>query len=381
AGETAYQNYLTQLDKLQKLIQAQTQSEWLDTFYSGWLFSFIPQAQKKGDDYPPLMATTAWQYKEATSALGSWAELKHDTALYTKMPEFMGGGGPPSSPSAPGYVEPNPNVFYRLAYISNAINKGLEQRGYTQVRPDTTGTGNELDFYQLFDGMGQLSTIFTSLGDIAAKELGGQSLSAEDYDVIQAPLGIVESQAAFAQQTGQNIKPPLVPVIAAVSGANNDVLEAAVGKVDRIYVVVPINGKLQIAQGGVFTYYEFKQPRSDRLTDEAWRQKLASSPPDLPAYTTRYILPGGKPADALAFRVGDVYVITAKGGTPPLNMRDKPSKSAGVVKALDKDTYLEFLEGPVKADGLTWWNVNVIGADVKGWVAENPTWYDRAHGQ
>ena len=52
-------------------------------------------------------------------------------------------------------------------------------------------------------------------------------------------------------------------------------MEAAVGYLNRIYVVVPLGDKLQIAQGGVFTYYEFLQPRNDRLTDEAWRINAA----------------------------------------------------------------------------------------------------------
>ena len=75
------------------------------------------------------MGTEAWAYKDLNSALGSWAELKHDTALYTKMPESAGGGGPPSSGPAPGYIEANPEVFYRLAYVAETIAAGLTERG------------------------------------------------------------------------------------------------------------------------------------------------------------------------------------------------------------------------------------------------------------
>ncbi len=94
AGQMTYLNYPSQMDKMQKAAQAQTQPEWLGSFYSGWLYSFFPQLQPKGASYPPAMQTTAWQNRELTSALGSWAELKHDTTLYTKMPEFIAGGGP-----------------------------------------------------------------------------------------------------------------------------------------------------------------------------------------------------------------------------------------------------------------------------------------------
>jgi hypothetical protein len=108
---------------------------------------------------------------------------------------------------------------------------------------------------------------------------------------------------------------------------------------------------------------------------------LTSNPPDLPAFTANYTLPGGKPVNALAFRVGDVYIITAKGGNPPLNMRSKPSKSAAIVDALEKDTYLEIIEGPEKVDGLFWWKVKVFDSEAFGWVAENREWYARAYGQ
>jgi hypothetical protein len=381
AGETQYKNYSSQIAKMQGLAQSQSQPEWLASFYTAWMYAFIPQVQVKQEYYPPLMRTETWQNKELNSALGSWAELKHDTALYSKMPEFMGGGGPPASPSAPGYVEPNPNVFYRLAFAAVSIHAGLEQRGYTLAHDGSSGSGGDLTFIDLWNGLGQLGKVFEQLGDIAVKELQAQSLTQDDYDLIQSPLGPLEDHVAFARQTGQDFEMPPVPVIAAVSGAGNEVLQAGVGKVDRIYVVVPIDGKLAISQGGVFSYYEFRQPRSNRMTDDDWRSRLTSNPPDLPAFTANYTLPGGKPVNALAFRVGDVYIITAKGGNPPLNMRSKPSKSAAIVDALEKDTYLEIIEGPEKVDGLFWWKVKVFDSEASGWVAENREWYARAYGQ
>lgn len=36
------------------------------------------------------------------------------------------------------------------------------------------------------------------------------------------------------------------------------------------------DGQLVLGAGPVLSYYEFKQPMSDRLTDEAWRAMLGS---------------------------------------------------------------------------------------------------------
>ena len=55
------------------------------------------------------------------------------------------------------------------------------------------------------------------------------------------------------------------------------VLEEAVGYVNFIIVAFKTpDGSLRAGAGPVFSYYEFKQPMSDRLTDEAWRELLAS---------------------------------------------------------------------------------------------------------
>ena len=40
----------------------------------------------------------------------------------------------------------------------------------------------------------------------------------------------------------------------------------------------PEEGHILLGVGPVFSYYEFKQPMDDRLTDEAWREILDSNP-------------------------------------------------------------------------------------------------------
>jgi len=57
------------------------------------------------------------------------------------------------------------------------------------------------------------------------------------------------------------------------------VLEVAVGRIDQLHAVVPViedDGSitLQVSKGGVFSYFEFRWPAEDRLTDEQWREML-----------------------------------------------------------------------------------------------------------
>jgi hypothetical protein len=385
AGETGYQNYLEQMSILQGAVNQQPENEWLSRFYSGWLYAFLPQVAFKQDPFPGAMRTQAWGYKDLNSALGSWAELKHDTILYVKRPEPAGGGGPPSSPYAPAYVEPNPQVFYRLAYISASISQGLMERGV--FPPPSKSFDATLTLERLLPGMEDLGKRFEKLGDIAAAELEGKPpTSMEDMDAIQSCLGIIECDVMFSRHMGRPMDMPPMPVVAAVSGAGEGgVLEAGVGYASRIYVVVPLEGRLQVAQGGVFSYYEFTQPRNDLLTDEAWREKLADekSPPARPAWTVNFLLPGGEAVDVLQMRIGDMYLMNEVGSKPPLNVREQPSITARIVNALGLNDYFEVIDGPVVADGHTWWKVQkaFMTDEATGWIVQNQAWYDRAYGQ
>jgi hypothetical protein len=81
----------------------------------------------------------------------------------------------------------------------------------------------------------------------------------------------------------------------------------------------------------------------------------------------------------LAFRVGDVYLITAAGAG--LNLRASPSTSAQVLAQLGESEYVTLTGGPVQADGHVWWNLRRESVEGEGWAVENPEWYERAHGQ
>ena len=386
AGETGYQNYLEQMAAMQKVINSQSEADWLNPFYSAWLYAFIPQLATKDPVYPPAMRTGAWGYKDLNSALASWAELKHDTTLYTKRPEPMGGGGPPGSPPAPAYVEPEPDVFYRLAYLAQALVKGLEEHSALPTQQENPVVG-PLTLDALLTGMGQLGDTFQQLGQIAAKELSGYVPGTEDErTLIEGCLGPVECYALQAQSYGQQAAMPPVPVISSISGAGEAyILEAATGYVDRIYVTIPANdGSFQLAQGGIFSYYEFLRPRSDPLTDARWRDQIAQEPADSPAWTVNLLLPAGKgfAAGVLAMRIGDVYKMTPAGGDPPLSLRGSPSRSVPAITVLHTSDYFEIVDGPLKAEGITWWKVKDLSYyNAIGWVAENQTWYERAYGQ
>ena len=109
--------------------------------------------------------------------------------------------------------------------------------------------------------------------------------------------GDIDDEDPFAQPVMD--EEPQAAVIAEVATAPDyirdgtpdpTVLEEGVGRIDELYVVVPVvteDGSiyLQVAKGGVFSYYEFPWPAADRLTDEKWQQMLDNGEaPDRPIW-------------------------------------------------------------------------------------------------
>jgi hypothetical protein len=326
------------------------------------------------------MQSPPWSYKDLNSALGSWVELNHDTVITNKAPEEAVVSGLPASSPAPAYAEPNPEVFYRLAYIAHTVASGLEARDLTGANSGDEGYGlNELlgEMYDLGDRL-------VEIGDIATKELKGAELNSEEYRILQSPLGGYENRVTLSRTSSpdspaQWLKMPPVPVISAPFSGGESLLQAGTGSLNRIYVIVPVGDELQIAQGGVYSFYEFPQYRQDRLTDRSWRLLLSSDPPDQPAWMENLILPHGYPVDLLVFRIGDTYILKRAAGN--LNLREFPSRDAPAIRKLVTGEYMLILDGPVQADGFTWWKFRTdLNSDqqVEGWAVEDPDWYQRA---
>lgn len=124
------------------------------------------------------------------------------------------------------------------------------------------------------DRLVNLENILGRLIEIANKELVNQEFSEDDRWYIGRFAEVLE--AAVTGVDEQGIKTTLVADVHTHT-AENKVVEEGVGYVDLIIVACGMSdGSIVLAAGPVFSYYEFKHPMSDRLTDEAWRVMLAS---------------------------------------------------------------------------------------------------------
>jgi len=294
-GETHYASYPEQMQKMRDWMSGLTVGEWTETLYNTWLYTFGPLIEVPGEGYPDFMRSSAWLDKQLNTVLGSWSELKHDTILYAKQVYAeLGGGAPPPQPEPPkGYVEPVPQFYARLAALTAMTRQGLDSRGLL----------NELDATSL----DSLEALARSLQTMAEKELRGEPLTEDEYATIRFYGGQLETltMAAADSDTQEPYAPrfmeeePQAAVIADVAtnpAPPASALEEAVGRVNPIYAVVPIfeadgSSYLQVARGGVFSYYEFPWPIDDRLTDEKWRIMLddGSAPPP-PEWTASFLV-------------------------------------------------------------------------------------------
>jgi len=276
-NETANPYYVTAMDSLQPQFVGLPAETWAQNLYWNWLYSLMPLLFPKGAGYPTFMLNQAWSDKELFTALASWGELRHDTILYAKQSSGLT-GSPPSAPFVAGYVEPNPYLYARLAALTDFIATGLASR--------------DLYFAEFDWRYTDLSELLLNLKTISEKELTGQPLSNDEQLLIVNIGSALENLVLFPDSLG--IETDVDEAMAVIADVHTDlehmvVLEEGVGYPLNIYVIVEIGGELVVTRGGIFSYYEFAWPASDRLTDEAWQtMQTGDDPQTLPVWTVSF---------------------------------------------------------------------------------------------
>lgn len=291
--ENKYPNYTEQIAKLSNAFGSMDDEVWAQNLYWNWLYVLMPLLTEKGAGYPLFMQNPAWLDKDLSTALGSWAELRHDTILYAKQSYTQKTSLPPMPQLVKGYVEPNAELYARLAALVKFTKDGLSDRG--------------LLLNEFSSKFKQLEDLLLSLKEISELELTNQPLSSDQYGIIINIGKTLESITTFTPDISSEIENEEDDQMAIVADVHTDpnseqVLEEGVGYPMNIFVVVPVDGKLRITQGAIFSYYEFTMPMSNRLTDGQWQDMISSDPPELPIWTGSFIdlsviVETGKPAE------------------------------------------------------------------------------------
>jgi len=258
-GDTEYVDYAVRLNELKNKFDAFGVCDWNRNLYWGWLYSLKALIDEPPQGYPNFVRTEAWARKQLNGALASWTELRHDTILYAKQSYTPGYTCVP--PPAAGYVEPVPEFYGRLLALTEMTREGL----------------SELDVLssQAAVRLANLELMLSRLIEIANRQLSNEPLSEEDHEYIENFADILEGVVLGVEDVG--IKTVLAADVH-THGMEGKVVEEGVGYVDLLVAGCPFaDGSVFLAAGPVLSYYEFKQPMSERLTDEGWRELLDSA--------------------------------------------------------------------------------------------------------
>ncbi|MDY9924715.1 DUF3160 domain-containing protein [Methanosarcina sp.] len=270
-NDSSYKNYSLRYNELDSEFSNFSAADWNRNLYWSWLYSLQPLLKDYDSGYPTFMQTDAWQDKELCTSLASWTELRHDTILYAKQSYGIEEELPVFGDKPVGYVEPVPECYNRLLALTRMTADGLEEM---DALDEDTGRRFE-----------SLESVLEKLIEISEKELKNEELTEEDkYYIFE--FGEIIKMSVDADEEARK-----TTLVADVHTEPNDelVLEEGTGYVDMVIVAYKLpDGRIFLAAGPVMSYYEFKQPMSDRLTDEKWREMLEKNPPEKPEWALTY---------------------------------------------------------------------------------------------
>ena len=246
-----------------------TDDEWKSDLYKGWLWSIKSSAVSFEDieGMPFFMRNEKWTDKNIHTALGSYAELKHDSILYMKQSGAEMGGGGADTIIPYNYVEPNVEVYAKLKWLALNTKEQLAARNMLKDE-----MGPVLD---------QIIEIQDTLMNVSVKELTNQAITDEENLELYRYGGMIDSIIQIMQMnlmrndvdTSNDFTTALIADVSTI--ASNDMfpkgsyLEIGNGLPCEIYVLCETNGNTYLAKGVLFNYYEFLSDK--RLTNHEWQ--------------------------------------------------------------------------------------------------------------
>ncbi len=287
APELERYDYASDLASMRLLADAHPPQFWDANLYNLWLGalrSLSPNASATG--LPKVATTEAWGRRLLNTQHASWAELRHDTILYTK--QSYTGGAVCEFPDA--YVDPYPELFARIGQFASrgaALVPGLDFGTYPALAQ------------QLSSYFAELQRVALTLRQMAENQRTGTSHSAEHMAFINetvvlqngcgSPAGFTGWYARLFFQPSDAIE--LDPVIADVHTQPTDEAGNRVGRVlhvgtglPRLMVVTADTCSGPRAYAGLASsYFERITENFDRLDDKRWKDEIvAATPPDVP---------------------------------------------------------------------------------------------------
>jgi len=288
--------YAANLKASQEFINQFRPAFWRENLYNVWLDSLRTldadlTAEKR---LPEAMRTEAWQRKQLQTQLASWAELRHNTVLYAKQSYTAR----EKCEYPTGYVEPYPETYARIKFFADEAARRIEAANFSLADHDYADIKRrQVEFLQ------QMAETLGRLEALARKELRGEAFAEEDDEWLKKVIDIRGGGSGPPTYSGWYCQlfygggrraaewdPTVVDVH--TDPDSQSVLEQAVGNCNFMVVAVDNEDDRMIYVGPAYSYYEFRQPAGNRLTDQEWqRTLLTESEPPRPSWTKDFQAP------------------------------------------------------------------------------------------
>lgn len=263
------------------------------TLYDGWLDALRGLSTRADEDragLPATMRTEAWARRLTSAQLGSWSELRHDALLYAKPSQT--GGFACEYPDA--YVDPYPEVW---AAIARYAELGADAVAQLPEPEEGVFLHSRADALRHFEA---LASIARSLRGMAERELAGLPLTEDQLALINRAVRMrscagfehagIEGWYADLLVHAYGTEPRHGDIEAAITDVHTQptdlagapvgrVLHAGVGLPRAMIVTVDTCDGPRAYVGPVFSYHELITDDFERLTDEAFLERVLTDEP------------------------------------------------------------------------------------------------------
>ncbi len=256
-----WDEYYEKLEEMQNLYEREKETSLNNDLYHIWLTSIDKALNERPKGYVPhFMTTSEYGYKRINTALGSYAELKHDNILYSKQMLALGGTNDKSLKTPLHYVEPNIELYHDILRLLQKTKDILLEKN---IKED--------DIIAPLDEMIEMTRVFVTVSE---KELEDDVLTESELKALNSFGDLVEylnsvmHYLSISNSSGKthHYSSALVSDIAKVTSRGN--LELGIGKPLDIYVLTKVNGTPIIAKGSIYSACEFFS--STRLSNKKW---------------------------------------------------------------------------------------------------------------
>ena len=233
----------------------------------------VREMQQKAGNSPVFVRKQAWNRKiiETSSALR--VKMKHNVLLYGVVPDHP----EPLTIASPVDTLPQPLI---MGYVEPALSFWTKLREWVAL--------TEKNYRLITDTLPVFSERMYRyaeiMEDVARRELNNERLSDETYRFIahigdsirQFTLSMIEPEIDRWDWTAGTDRSVAVFERVhqryAAENSSNDILYAATGNVNQIYVIVEIDGNLYLTKGATFSCHEFSMPHEKELKDQDWQE-------------------------------------------------------------------------------------------------------------